>query len=305
MRTADLPPPGPLRLEHDRRRFVDVEIRVDGALVPLERERGDVHADRRIAGRRRVDRHARVVRRRQQRLLSDAERALALAHVLAAEIVELGARHGALKLRTLNDRPKKGVRREQHVVVEKDVVDPDDAFVTQHDVGLLRIPAVHREAEAEVRVVIEIRARGDDPVDVPALDERNERRHSKPGRRERAGERHADGHVRLEHFSGEELTRFAQPRRVVGEERVVDQIRGRLRPADRRRFDARTAKVLALLVRLVLRARALALFGGRFLRALGAGGGWFAIGMLRHVVSVRFGLPTPESRRGRLLEGRP
>ncbi len=92
------------------------------------------------------------------------------------------------------------VGREQHVVVEEDVVDADDAFVAQHDVRLLRIPAVHREPEAEVRVVIEIRAGRDDPVDEPALDERNERRHAESRRRERAGERHADGHVGLEHL---------------------------------------------------------------------------------------------------------
>ena len=60
---------------------------------------------------------------------------------------------------------------------------------------------MHREAEPEVRVVIEIRAGRDDPVDEAALDQRNERRHAEAGRRERAGERHADGHVGLEHLS--------------------------------------------------------------------------------------------------------
>ena len=39
----------------------------------------------------------------------------------------------------------------------------------------LRVAAVHREPEAEVRVVVEIRAGGDDPVDEPRLDERDER----------------------------------------------------------------------------------------------------------------------------------
>ena len=58
-------PAAALRAEHDRRRLVHVGVRVDHALVPLERQRRDVHADRRVARRRRVDRHAALVRRRR------------------------------------------------------------------------------------------------------------------------------------------------------------------------------------------------------------------------------------------------
>ena len=173
--------------------------------------------------------------------------------------MELGARHRALEFLALNDLAEERVGRQQHVVVEEDVVDADDAFLAQHDVGLLRVAAVHREPESEMRVVIEIRAGRDDPVDEAALDERNERRHAESGRRERAGERHADRDVGLEHLLREQLARFAQTRRVVGEEGVVDQIGGRLGAVDRRGIDARAAQELALLVRRVLarpRARA-------------------------------------------------
>ena len=45
---------------------------------------------------------------------------------------------GALELRALNDLPEERVGREQHVVVEEDVVDADDALFAQHDVRLLR-----------------------------------------------------------------------------------------------------------------------------------------------------------------------
>ena len=46
----------------------------------------------------------------------------------------------------------------------------------------------------------------------------------------------------LEHLFGEELARLAQPRRVVGEERPVDQVGDRLLAVDRSRIDARAAK---------------------------------------------------------------
>ena len=66
---------------------------------------------------------------------------------------------------------------------------------------LLRVAAVHREPEPEMRVVVEVRAGGDDPVDEARLDERDDRRHAESRRRERAGERQADGDVVLEHLS--------------------------------------------------------------------------------------------------------
>ena len=102
---------------------------------------------------------------------------------------------GALELRALDDLPEERVRAEQDVVVEEDVVDADDAVLAQDGVACCRITAVHREAEAEVRVVVEVRAGGDDPVDEARLDERDDRRHAEPRRRERAGEREADGDV--------------------------------------------------------------------------------------------------------------
>jgi hypothetical protein len=43
-------------------------------------------------------------------------------------------------------------------------------------------------------------------------------------RRERAGQRHADGDVGLEHLLREQLAGLAQPRGVVGLERAVDEL---------------------------------------------------------------------------------
>src|SRR5205807_2655611 len=140
-------------------------------------------------GRRRVDRHRGVVRRGEERLAPQPERPLALPHVLAAEVVKLGARHGTLKFTFLNDLSEKGVGRQQDVVVEEDVVDTDAA-------------------------------------------------------------------------------RLAEPRRVVGEKRIVDQVRDGLAAADRLRLDGVAAKVAALLLRRVPCPAALALLGGELLGRL-------------------------------------
>ena len=56
----------PLGLVDDRGRLVDVAERVDLEPAPCEAMRGQVHADRAVAGARRVDRHARLVRRGEQ-----------------------------------------------------------------------------------------------------------------------------------------------------------------------------------------------------------------------------------------------
>ena len=81
---------------------------------------------------------------------------------------------------------------------------------------------MHGEADAEVRVVVEVRAGGDDPVDEAGFDERDQRGDSESRGRQRAGERQPDRDLRLQHLLGEELAGFAQPRGVVSEKRFVD-----------------------------------------------------------------------------------
>ncbi len=80
------------------------------------------------------------------------------------------------------------------------------------------------EAEAEVRVVIQIGAGAGDPVDEAVLDQRNDGRDPQPRRRQRARQAHADGDVGVEHTAHEQLTGFTQPGGVVGEKRTVDQL---------------------------------------------------------------------------------
>ena len=101
---------------------------------------------------------------------------------------------------------------------------------------------MHREPQGEVGVVIQIGAGRDDPVHEPRLHQRDETAHAKAGRRHRAGERHADRHVRVEHPLGEELAALAEPSRVVGEEGVLHQVGDGLLPGDRARVDALAAQ---------------------------------------------------------------
>ena len=91
-------------------------------------------------------------------------------------------------------------------------------------------------------VVVEVRPGRDDPVDEARLHQRNQRAHAESRRRHRPGEAHGDGHVGFEHPPGEELAGLPQPAGVVGQEGLVDQIRGRLAPGDRRRRDALAAQ---------------------------------------------------------------
>ena len=99
------------------------------------------------------------------------------------------------------------------------------------------------------------------------------RGHSEPRGRQGARERHADGHVGLEHLLREELTRFAKPRGVVGEERPIDQVRNPLRSVDPTRIDALASQKAARVVCRVLHASVLAFLCRTLLICLGAGGG--------------------------------
>ena len=83
---------------------------------------------------------------------------------------------------------------------------------------------VERQVEGVVGVVVEVRARRDDPVDEPGLDQRDQAAHPQAGRSQGARERQADGAVGLEHLPGEDLADLAEPAGVVAEERLVDQV---------------------------------------------------------------------------------
>src|SRR5262247_2186726 len=106
----------------------------------------------------------------EQRLFADPKDTLTFADVFAAQMVELGAAHTMLELRTSDDLPEEGIGGQQYMVIEKDVVDAYYALLAQHHVVRVRIALMQGKPDGEVGVVIEISSGGDDPVDEAMLD---------------------------------------------------------------------------------------------------------------------------------------
>jgi len=95
---------------------------------------------------------------------------LTLVNISPAQVVKLGGRHRTLKLRSFDYLAEECVSVEQHRVIEEDVVDADHFFFAQRDIGRVRVALVHSETDTEVRVVIEIGAGRDDPIDKAGFD---------------------------------------------------------------------------------------------------------------------------------------
>jgi len=115
--------------------------------------------------------------------------------------VKLGGRHVFLELRLAHDPAEVRVGFEEHRVVKQDVVDPHDAFRAQDAVVDVVSSPMQRQPEAEVGVVIEIRARGDDPIDEPRADQRDDHRAPQAGGCQRSRQAHADERVGASIFS--------------------------------------------------------------------------------------------------------
>jgi hypothetical protein len=109
-------------------------------------------------------------------------------------------------------------------VAEQHVIDADDVVVAQFSVVELEVADAHRIIQREVHVVIQIRARGDDPVHESGLDGRHNAGTAHARWRQRAGEAHADGHVGREHAVREKLAAFFEARAVVGEKGFVHRV---------------------------------------------------------------------------------
>jgi hypothetical protein len=96
---------------------------------------------------------------------------------------------------------------------------------------------------------------------------------TKPRGCQRSRERHPDCDVGLQHFSREQLTRLAQPRRVVRQEGVVDEIRDALAAVYGTRRDGFAAEEAALFACGVLVPGFFSFFRGTFLLAFRTGSG--------------------------------
>ena len=127
----------------------------------------------------------------------------------------------------------------------------------------LKLPRVNRVIQREVHVVIQIRAGGNDPVHETRLDQRDDAGAAEAGRRQRAGDAHADGHIGVEHAVGEKLAGFLEPRGVVGEENLVDDVGQLFLAGEVFRHDA-FARHVFLLVRAMFFLHPLRHFGNVF-----------------------------------------
>src|SRR5262249_4206565 len=114
---------------------------------------------------RRVNRNTQLVRGAEQRFVLQSEHATAFEDVFAGAIVKLGGAHRLLEFRRADDFAKELIGFQKNVVLKKDVIDADDAFFTQHFVIEIVQAAPHFEPDAEMRVVIDIGASRNDPVD--------------------------------------------------------------------------------------------------------------------------------------------
>ena len=85
---------------------------------------------------------------------------------------------------------------EQGLVVEDDVVDPDHVVLTEREIIQVGTALMQRKIERVVRVVIEVGAGRDDPVDEAGLDQGDQAAHPQTGGSQCARERQADGAVR-------------------------------------------------------------------------------------------------------------
>jgi hypothetical protein len=180
------------------------------------------------------------VRLREERRLLLPQRVLAFEHVPSRAVMELRRAHRLAELRLSHHLAEEGVGREEDVVVEEDVEDAHDPLFAQHHVVHVRASLVHREPDAEMRVVVEIRTRGDDPVHEAVLEERDQARPAQASRSERATQREADRDVRLQHLLDQEPASLAEPRGVVSEERAVHELVDGDAGHDRIRRDLRT-----------------------------------------------------------------
>src|SRR2546425_13322816 len=97
------------------------------------------------------------MRLRQERRLPLPERLLSLEHVAPGPMVKLGGAHGLLKFRSAKHLAEKGVGGEKDVVVEKDVEDSHDPLIAKRHVVHVALALVHREPDADMGIVIEIR----------------------------------------------------------------------------------------------------------------------------------------------------
>src|SRR5437773_3414235 len=96
------------------------------------------------------------MRRAQKRFVLQTQNTAALEHVLAGEVMKLRRAHRVLKLCACDDVAKERIGLQQDVIVEKDVVDANDALFAQDAIIEIMQAAAHLQANSKMSVVVTI-----------------------------------------------------------------------------------------------------------------------------------------------------
>src|SRR5260370_5104065 len=99
--------------------------------------------------------------------------------------MKLGGAKCFLKSLAPAQRSVKLVGAEQVLVVEDDVVNPDNLVFTELEIVQARPRLVHIHAQSEMRIVVEIGAGADNPVHEAGFDKRDQATRSQTRRRQR------------------------------------------------------------------------------------------------------------------------
>ena len=142
-----------------------------------------------------------------------------------AEKVQLRRRERPVESGAHEEVANVRVGLEQDLRGKQDVVDANDTLFVQLHVVDERAPAVQREVQRVVQIVIEVRAGADDEIDEAAIHQLDDAA-AETGRRHRARHREADRGVVLgqEHLVCENPARFAKARRVERLKPLLNQM---------------------------------------------------------------------------------
>ena len=139
--------------------------------------------------------------------------------------MKLRGRHRPVHFRPDEEFADVRVGFEQHGRREQNIVNPNDALFVQLHVVDKRRPAVQREIQRVVQVVIQVRPGADEEVDQPALHHLDDAAAEACGC-EGTGNRQRNRRIVLgqQHLVAEDAARLAEPRGVERLESFVDQM---------------------------------------------------------------------------------
>ena len=186
--------------------------------------------------------------RAEQRLVLQAQHPAAFKDIFARQGDGIPRCSWFAEIPALDHFAEKMIGFQQDVIFKENVVDADNAFFPQNTVVQIMQAAPHLETNAEMRIVVQIRAGRNDPVDKPGTHQWNDCGHAEAGRSHRTGKAHADSDIVRQHAFGEELAGFAKARGIVGVEGLIDQIGNGDIGVDRRGLNRLSVEKAAFLV---------------------------------------------------------